>query len=308
MIAQRRTTRQKHDSSLPIYLSLLVATIFTSSLASSIAQAKPKTLFEGYYKITQGSQHIGYAILRFRFDSKSKQFSSTSYIHIKTPNGTHRESLSAMAGSSFQPLSYQYTAQTGKAVRTIDAEFNGNTMEATVFDGKARRTVNSTLREGSFAYPFLFYLMLSKGLSVKTNFKFFALAPEEAVVHEGEALVASEKVVKGVSAYKIESLYKGEKTVSLVTTKGQVLGATIPSTRLTTELVAKPSLATKGFRVPEKNLKQLFGEVPRGSVHALAESNTSTNSNSDNQLPQSRPKKSSNKNQPKSSSKSGKSS
>lgn len=70
--------------------------------------------------------------------------------------------------------------------------------------------------------------------------------------------------------FQIANDFKGTKFLSLVTEKGESISTKAPSQSVETELVADPKDATEGFSLSEKNLKLLFGDVPKGLTNSLS--------------------------------------
>ena len=117
---------------------LLVATLASVTIAGA-ARANADVLFEGYAKVMLGSKHVGYAIQRYDFDNKKKEFLATTFLKTKPEAGNLTESTQARATASFKPISYKYTSAVGDKAKLIDASFTGDKMTLTIVEGGKRR-------------------------------------------------------------------------------------------------------------------------------------------------------------------------
>lgn len=246
---------------LKCLFALVLTVIITTKAHAAVLQ-------EGWYKIMSGGQHVGFIVLRIEFDEKKKQFTSTSFTQTSPLAGNLKESLVAVAGEKMDPVSYMFTSQIGQLAKVIDANFNKNIMTATVKEGDKSTPVQNKLEKGTFLSQFLVYVVLQskQGFKVGNNFAYSAIAEEEAQAYNGEAFVQSSEKYQGLDAYKVMVTFKKTKYVNYVTPKGIILMTKSPIDSLSTELVANPDAATKGFDVNRKHLTLLFKNVPGGST------------------------------------------
>ncbi len=239
-----------------------------------------EVMFEGYYKITLKGEHIGYSIQRYDFDQKAKKFTSISFLKIKVGDLIIQESLKAYSDDKFKPLSYQYTSQTGKDLKSIDAEFKGEIMDLKISDGKNLKTEKHKIPKGTFLSSFLVYMLLQKPLKLKEAFKYSGIAEEDGASYWGKAYVDSTKSQPNFQEVRILNQFKSEKFISTLATvkhpseankyvKAEVLGTESPIKTLATELVKRPTQATEGHTVPTATLSTLFGGVPVGKANLL---------------------------------------
>lgn len=260
-----------------IVVTVLIALGITLSRASAVADV----MFEGYYKVTISNVHSGYAIQKYEWDNKTKLFTSTYFVYVRTtPDGSKftTESLVAKSNEKFQPVSYQYTALLeGKGVQ-VDAKFNNGKMAATVKqNGKATKKTK-VLPKGSFLSTMLLQLIMQNGLKTGKGFSFNAMAEEDAEVYPGTANVEGESKYMGRDAFKLRYEFKGIKSIAYIDTHGEVLFSEAPAQSVSTELVTDPSQARLAFSFPEKTLKTLFGGIPTGQRNSLAEDKKKTSS------------------------------
>jgi hypothetical protein len=252
-----------------VRILLSVFVIFSASLAHG------EVLFEGYSKILSNGSAIGYIISKYEFDAKSKKFISTYFLKTSGQGTEITESLKATADAELAPLAYEYTTIVGKEVKTIDAKFKGLKMTAKVKAGKKKdQTIIKDMPKGTFLSTFLVYLMLKSkdGLKTDSSYDYKAIAEEDADVYSGQAIVGKEEAFLGLKAFKVQNKFKDVRFVSYVNERGEVLGTTSLSQGISTELVADPAAATKGFPMSETILKNIFGEVPAGKTNMVAKS------------------------------------
>lgn len=228
--------------------------------------ARGEILFEGYSKVLLDGVHVGYAVQRYEFDPKKKEFKTAYFLKTNHLAGNITESLQARASADFKPISYQFTELVGDKPRTIDAQFKGDTMTAKINQNGQTQTIQKKLPKGTFLSSFLAYVMLQGKEGIKTGAKYTynAIAEEDANIYSGEAYVKGEETVNGIAAFKILNTYKGVQFVSYSTFKGEVIATRSPVQKVATELVAGIKEATAGFPVNSKTLTQVFGSFPKG--------------------------------------------
>lgn len=236
--------------------------------------AKAEILFEGYFKILSGDQHIGYIVSRYEFDAKKKHFISTYF--LKTGKGPSEvtESLKAISDSELAPISYEYTTLAGKESKTIDAKFKNNTMSGVIRSGGKIQRLEKKIPKGTFLSTFLVYLMLKskEGLQSETNYEYQAIAEEDGAIYRGQALVGKEMTYNGFKSFKILNTFKDSKFLSYVNERGEVLGTNAMAQGITTELVANPSDATTNQPYSANILKTVFGSIPEGKANVAVRS------------------------------------
>lgn len=228
--------------------------------------ARGEVLFEGYSKVLLDGVHVGYTVQRYEFDPKKKEFKTSYFLKTNQLAGNITESLQARASADFKPISYQFTELVGDKPRTIDAQFNGDTMTAKINQNGQIQTIQKKLPKGTFLSSFLAYVMLQGKEGIKTGAKYTysAVAEEDAGVYSGEAFVKGEETVNGITAFKILNTFKGVQFVSYSTFKGEVIATRSPVQKVATELVAGIKEATAGFPVNSKTISQIFGDFPKG--------------------------------------------
>ncbi|MBC7372032.1 MAG: hypothetical protein H7326_10725 [Bdellovibrionaceae bacterium] len=250
----------------------MVRIILSFFIVSVALNARAEVLFEGYSKILANGNPVGYIISKYEFDAKSKKFISIYFLKTSGKGMEVTESLKAIADAKLGPISYNYTTIVGKEVKTIDAKFTGLKMTAIVKDGKKSVTVRKDLPKDTFLSTFLVYVMLNskEGLKTESNYGYKAIAEEDAEVYDGQANVGKEEAYKGLKAFKVQNKFKGIPFVSYVNDRGEVLGTNSITQGVTTELVADPATATKGFPMSETILKNIFSEVPAGRQNMMS--------------------------------------
>lgn len=230
--------------------------------------------FEGYYRLELESKPIGYVIQRYETDAKEKLIRYAYFLKTNELGGNIQESLKAEARTKekaeFEPVSFQYTGQIGKELKSLDGVFKKNMMEITKTDGKKSVKETYKIPAGTFLSSFLSYLMLQSGLKTGKKFTYSAVAEEEGNSYKGEAVIKGEEKFAGQTVFRIENNFKGQRFVSFMTPHGEMVGTISPAKKLTLVLVAKSSDATEGFPIPTKSLMLTFGNIPTGQANVLA--------------------------------------
>lgn len=234
--------------------------------------AKADILFEGYSKVLSGGVHIGYSIVRYEFDNKSKQFVATTFLKTNEFGGNLTESLKAYSTDDMKPVSYQYTTLIGKDIKTIDAKVSNGKLIGTIKTGDKTEKISRDLPKGSFLSSFLAYVMLRSptGFKADTKYDFEAIAEEDGTLNKGVAMIKNQEDYNGFKAFKVLNEFKGSKYTSMVSDKGEVFSTKSPVQGISTELVAKPSEATAGLNLPTSTLKTLFGNIPTGQMNEVS--------------------------------------
>ena len=253
-------------------LKTLIVLFFSFLPSWSLADV----LFEGYYKIISGNQHIGYVINQYKFDTKKKQFQSTYLIKTGKGDLETTESLKAFADEKLNPISYEYTSLNSKESKLIDMKFKNQQMTGTIKHGNKISRVDQKIEKGTFLSTFLVYLMLKspEGLKTETNYDYQAIAEEEGKIVKGQALVGKEQEYNAVKSLKVLNTFNDIKFLSFVSQRGEVIATNSIGQGIITELMATPHEAIGGFSINNNLLKTLFGNIPTGSSNIMATSKT----------------------------------
>lgn len=251
-------------------MHLALAALVLSTFASSAAHAA--ILFEGWSKVLISGQHVGYVVQRYEFDEKKKEFRATHFLKTSAEAGGLSESLAAKADSAFKPITYQYTSVSNGKPTTIDANFKGGKIIASVVEGKEKKTITNTLPKGAFLSAFLGYVMLQgkEGLKKGVKYEYQGVLEESATIAKGEAFISAEENIDGIPGFRVLNTINGSKFISLVSHKAEVLGTVSPTQGVQTVLVATMSEAVGGFGVNNSALTQLFGSMPTGKDNEIA--------------------------------------
>jgi hypothetical protein len=247
------------------------------------APAKAGILYEGWHKVLSAGQHVGYFVVRYDLDKKTNKFTYTSF--LKT-NAVGNDVTEAVKAESLQvtkpalwivPQKYQYTSTEGKKVTLIDAAFHieGGSgakgkkkaklhMIAKITkDGKST-TYDQILPDDTFLSGYLTYIILQskEGLKVGNNYKYAAIAEEDAKLYNGTAFVKERTHEAGQDGYKIIDEFKGIRFISIVNAKGDPLATKSPLLSIATQAAATREEAVGNLKLDEKNIRTLFGNIP----------------------------------------------
>lgn len=232
-----------------------------------------QTMFEAYLKIEQNGQHVGYAIQKYEYNKSTQQFIATSYIKTNLLEGGTQESLKAVSDNKFNPVSYQYTAQIGKTVKTIDAKFSltDKNLKATavIGDGKNNKTVTKAFNKGTFLSTFVNLVIKQYKYKTDQKYDFQAIAEEKFSASSGSALFKSTYELNKNKVFVGTFVFAGSQFESHITEDGQAYKTILAQQGLSTEVVKTPADATKGFKLNEKVLKGAFQSIPRGKKNFL---------------------------------------
>lgn len=236
-----------------------------------------KTLYEAYYKVLSGDQHVGYYIQRYELDPKMRQFISTYFLRTNAQGGNISESLKAYSTDKLNPVKYQYTSLQGAVAKTIDANVRegkkgDSILQVKVNENGKLRVYETKIEPGTFLSTFLIYLLLQgeKGITPGAKYNFRSIAEEDGKAFPGEVYVESETKKLGVDVYKVLYTFKRTQFVNFITQFGESIISVSPALQIAAEMVTQPELATAGMPYNEKSLALLFGGIPKGDQHSLA--------------------------------------
>ncbi len=249
-----------------IFLTSLisVATIFTA------ASVNAEILFEGYYKVSQFKNHIGFFVLRQEVDAKTSQFKTTSFTRLAKNGFDMTESLTTVSDGELAPISYSYLAAQGKTTKTIEAVFKKDKMIATVKDNGKTSKVEKKIPKGTFLSSILYYLMLKSkdGLKTDSKYDFQAIAEEFADIKPGSSVVNKKMITQGsMQLLKVDNKFAGMDYENLITDRGEAISSNIPASGVRTELVKSSEEAIEGIKMSSTVLEKLFGTIPTGNVN-----------------------------------------
>lgn len=252
------------------HILLILLTFY--SLAGQAAEVQ----FEGYYRVELESKPIGYIIQRYETDPKAKIIRYAYFLKTNELGGNIQESLKAEAKTKdkaeFEPISYQYTGQVGKELKSIDGNFKKGLMEIIRTEGNKKTPTKALYKipDDTFLSSYLNYFMLQVGIKTGKKIPYSAVAEEDGNSYKGEAVVMDEEKFAGQSVFRVENKFVGKRFIAFMTPQGEVIGTEAPGSKLTSILVATPAEATAGFEVPNKSIVLTFGNIPDGKVNVLA--------------------------------------
>ncbi len=230
-------------------------------------ESRAGTLFEGYFKVLLGTNHIGYFIIRYESLPEKKQMKANYFIYVSVNNQNTTEGLTALADENFVPINYQYSALMNGKIKSIDATIVKNKMTVKLTEGGIPKTFKTDLQENSFLSIFLNYVILKNGLAKGKSYAYEAVAEEEGQPYKGTALVKEPQKVGNIEAYNLDFNFKNTQFSSLMSIKGESLGTVQESIR--TELVKTRAEAVGKILFPEKTVRTLFGNIPEGTKNPL---------------------------------------
>ncbi len=246
-----------------LFLNVLIPLVVVSGDFSE-ALATGKVLHEGWFKVLSGGSHAGYLVQRYDFDSNKKQYTSVYFLRTSALGGDIIESLEAKADEKFNPISFKFSTASQKETKIIDALMTkGNELKITqVINGK-KETLSRKVNKGTFLSTFLIYLVMRNGgLKVGNNYRYSAIAEEDATLHDGEAFISATQKIDERDTFRILNNFKGTKFISSVSPTGEVVSTRAPVESIETVQVGSIEDAVGAVPFAEKSIKALFGSLP----------------------------------------------
>lgn len=240
--------------------------------------ANANVVFEGYYKVSQFNNHIGFIIIKHELEPKTNNYIIQTYLRLAKKNFDMTETLKTVSDANMKPIKYSYTAMDKKKTKTIDGSLTT--------DAKTKKEVFSVLatedgnklavsvpyEKGVFFSSALYPMMLrgEKGLKTGLDLEFNALAEEAAQVHMGTTKIAKTRVTKDTfQLLKADNNFAGSSYEVLLTDKGEIVSTNDSKTGIKTELVRNKEEAIQDIKVNNKTIEQIFGSLPEGKNNSL---------------------------------------
>ena len=242
-------------------MRLLIGLLF---LSSSIANAA--VVFEGYYKVSQFNNHIGFIIIKHELEPKSNNYIIQTYLRLAKKNFDMTETLKTVSDSNMKPVQYSYTALDKKRTKTIEV------MAIVAIEDGKKLAMSVPYEKGVFFSSALYAMMLrgEKGLKTGMDLEFNAIAEEAAQVHTGTTKIAKTRVTKDTfQLMKAENNFAGSNYEVLLTDKGEIVSTNDSKTGIKTELVRNKEEAIQDIKINNKTLEQVFGSIPEGKTNSL---------------------------------------
>ena len=244
-----------------------------------ISQMAPATVvFEGYYKVSQFNNHIGFIIIKHELDAKTKNFTIQTYLRLAKKNFDMTETLKTVSDENLKPMQFSYAAMDKKKTKTLDGSLKIDAKTKKEFfsvlaseDGK-KMNINEPLTKGVFFSSALFPMMMrsEKGLKTDMDVDFSAIAEETMQIHTGTMKIEKKRVTKDTfQLMKAKNSFAGSSYEVLLTDKGEVVTTSDSSTGIKTELMRNKEEAIQDIKVNNKTLEQIFGSIPEGKINSL---------------------------------------
>lgn len=252
--------------------------VFFSAIYFSSLFAFSSTIFEGYYKVMQMDQHIGFVIIRHSLDPKNSQFQIQTYLRLSKRGFDMTETLSTVSDSGLKPIKYSYTGMDKTKSKTIDLELvidkktKAESLAGVGVEAKNKLTLSVPMEKGVFFSSALYPMMLRSpaGIKTDTSFEFSAVAEETAQVHTGTSKVEKNMVTLGnQQVFKVSNSFAGSTYDSFITPNGEILSTNNSSTGIKTELVRQKEEAIQDIKINKKTIEKIFGQLPEGKINSL---------------------------------------
>ena len=248
--------------SLLAYLLLLPA-----SYASNAG-----TMFEGFYRIETDGRHSGYVIQRLYRDPKSSRLILTTYVRT-VQNG--REVSESMKSESTMgvvaPISSSYSGQVeGKPAR-VEAKFRKTaSLDAVDVYGKGKGVPKETRKviHPTYLSSMVFYIADLAKFHVDRTYGYLAFSEERGRTSLGSLRLIDDKPVTGFRILHLEDDFLGQRVENFVSETGEPLGARNPAAKAIVRWVPSLEQAAAKMKVPENEIVNLFGNMPKGRANA----------------------------------------
>lgn len=254
------------------FMRLMLLILLFSSLA------KASVIFEGYYKVSQFNNHIGFIVIKHELEPKTNNYIIHTFLRLAKKNFDMTETLMTVSDANMKPVRYSYTAMDKKKSKTIEGTITTDTKTKkevlavlAIEDGK-KISVSVPYEKGVFFSSALYPTMLrgEKGLKTNMELDFNAIAEEVAQVHTGKTKIAKARVTKDTfQLMKAFNDFAGSSYEVLLTDKGEIVSTNDSKTGIKTELMRNKEEAIQDIKINNKTLEQVFGSIPEGKTNSL---------------------------------------
>jgi hypothetical protein len=253
--------------------NVFLAVIFLISQMASAA-----VVFEGYYKVSQFNNHIGFIVIKHELEPKTKNYIINTYLRLAKKNFDMTETLKTVSDENLKPIQFSYAAMDKKKTKTLDGNLKlDSKTKKEVFsvlaieDGK-KINMTEPMTKGVFFSSALYPMLLrsEKGLKTNMDVDFSAIAEETMQIHTGTMKIEKKRVAKdSFQLMKAKTSFAGSSYEVMLTDKGEVISTSDASTGIKTELMRNKEEALQDIKVNNKTLEQIFGSIPEGKINSL---------------------------------------
>ncbi len=235
-------------------------------LAMAVPTASAEVLFEAFYKIEQGGQHMGYMVQRVARDGNKRTI--TSYMRVRQGEGeVYQTSRSISREPSLSPLESVHSTNTYGTPLHTKAKFSKNKVNVRYTRAGAKKpfkTETIKLAPGVIANSFLYQQCDCANLKPATDYWYTAFMEDRGQVTTGILSKVETFENSGLTLHHLINDYSGVPSEVFVGGDGHVVAARNPGNGLIVYWVRTKDQAVGSMAYPTNEFTQIFGELPEG--------------------------------------------
>ena len=245
--------------------------------------------FEGIYAIEKDGVRTGYMIQRAEVDRATKKWTITTYQRSKVnkegaedfevTRAFSRDDSDKLKDSPhlrawYTPLEFSHRSVSADVDETIKASFKGKkivNVDATFGKStKIERTDSIEQPQHSFLWEFLYYMINFAKVPAGEDQSYVAFSTSSGRYSDGTFRVEGSKKPQGLTIYHLQDFFEGEDIETFVFDNGDAAGARNVHNKTLVYLVNSRDEAVQGFEFPQKEMTEIFGDLPDGQKNPNA--------------------------------------
>lgn len=238
-----------------------------STLMFSASQVSAAVVFEGFYKIMNGTQHAGFIVER-RESIPNGNLRLTRYISLKDGSS---ESANLEVDSAFKPLNVYYMTKSGASTRTLRGAVSGGKFTGVETIGQGKKSLEFTVPSQTILDDFVpNYMMAQTKNKLLTGAKYtiarFVDVPGFSVVDARLGNAVNRPGLPGMELIQSPKTLEPART-SVISKDGETLSVKVGEYVAT--LVGSLNEAAGTIPANTKEVESVFGIMPKGFGPAM---------------------------------------
>ncbi len=237
--------------------------------------ANAEITFEGFYRIENAGEHVGFSVVREELDPKTK-ISTIRYFIVTTDRDhkLHEVRSTSTHDARLNPLTSDYIEKTeGQEVEHLHVQIKitGKNYHYVKQEDKFKKQGDGKLKDNEFLRPMTDHVLLLNHLKKGKAYTYDVFRDDEAAHRGGQVQVLDEATVKGHKLFQILDDSEMHPQENWLADNGQILMSRLPKVSVTSKLVPNFEMAVGEIPFKRSDLLHFFPEMPKGEKNLIAE-------------------------------------
>jgi hypothetical protein len=255
--------------------SKMIQLLACFSLLISSSMAVAEVTFEGFYRIENAGEHVGFSVVREDMDPKTK-ITTVRYFIVTTDRDHKLHEVKSISthDAHFIPLTSDYVEKTeGQAVERLHVriDLTGKNYHYVKQQDSIQKQGNGKLKDNEFLRPMTEHVLLLNHLKKGKAYTYDVFRDDEAAHRGGQVQVLDEATVHGHKLFQILDDAEMHPQENWLADNGQVLLSRLPKVSVTSKLVSNFEAAVGQIPFERSELLHFFPEMPKGERNLVAE-------------------------------------